>query len=581
MTAWTALDPSQLVPTGLQTAVTALTDALAHTLSDAAAALALPAFPSLPTPPDVSAQVTAAILDTIRAVLAGGRLHALLVPVAKTLPPRRVAGLPPTLQDLQVSLDQVLGPADTTAAQAYADLTTRTGGNAGFYTAFADALLDVADPNRPQYDHQSDAVVAVVILAGSPRFSAVAAAASMFDQLTASKGDGGALARIVPTPQNLRARAVGAPSAANLGVRLDWDPPQDSYASPYFPGLALQVARYAVIRSTNPRALSARTVLDLFATQALTVGLVAGAHRVIAIGNGKTTAYLDVDVTLDPAVPAYYAVAWETTVTEQGADPTPLTFDRLSNVVKVDVAAPAPPAPTGRAPNWAATPSAIAAFPPLARTVERLLAETRFKLRPAQTATARLSTAMQLAAGASTRLAARATELLDDVQRLSANLARPMPSVYVTQLASASGGNAYLLAEIAKRLNDPTDASRPPFDAGEYVCGVCLVAGAARLADLAAVQAFFAALFGPATDANPLMGLLAAIDTAVTQAEASVFGPDLQPLPPGTTGIDPQTGRPVAPATPAIAVDGTPVATASPDNPAAGDTNVTPVSALC
>jgi hypothetical protein len=578
MTAWSTVNPNQLLPDPLVNAVDVLTGVISSALEGAADALSLPSFPSLPSPLSAAAAVINTILDTIQELLKGGKIHTLVIPIAKTIPRQPAPALPPTLEDLQNALAVSLGPTDTTAADAYANMIQRTGGNAGFYSAFAESLMDPADPNRPQYDEQTDAVAMAVLLVGAPRYAEITSAASMLDQLTLPRSGNGTAARTVPIPQNMRARVVGSSTAPSVGVRLDWDVPQQTYTSPYFPGVSTSVNRYAVIRSTDPKAQSARSVLDFFPTQALTEGMTNGLNKVISIGSGRGAAFLDTE-TLKPDVPVYYCVAWENTTTENGTAST-LPFDRISNVVKAEVKAPPPPQ-TGRSPDWVATGSAIEAFPPLARAAQTLIEETRVLVTSSGTSpTSRLSDAMKLTTDAAARLSARATELLNDVTRLSTSLSRPIPSLYVTQMSSASGGNAFLMKELAKRLGDTSDPTRPPFDNGEYVCGVCFVAGAPRLADLAATIAFFDALFGSADAANPLMGLLDAIDTAVTQAEAAVFGPDMQPLPPGTV-VDPTTGKPLAPSTPVIAADGAAVATESPANPNAGDTNVTPPSELC
>jgi len=579
VTAWNTVDPNDLLPQPLVAAVSSLTDVITSALESASGALSLPSFPSLPSPPSTAAVVIETILKTLESLLKGGRIHTLVVPIAKTIPRRPAPALPPTLGDLEASLALTLGPSDTVAADAYANMVAKTGGNAGFYNAFAESLMDPADPNRPQYDNQSDAVAMTVLLIGAPRYSSITAAASMLDQLTLPKSGNGTAARTVPVPQNVRTRVVGSSAAPSIGVRIDWDVPPTVFSSPYFPGVATTVRRYAVIRSTSPKAQSARSVLDFFSTQTLTEGMANDKSKVIAIGAGRNSAFLDTDAPLDPKVPVYYCVAWENTVNEAGSSAV-LPFDRVSNVAKIEVKAPTPPQ-TGKSPDWVATESAIAAFPPLARAAQTLIEETRVILASSGgTSKSRLSGAMKLAASASDRLSARATELLNDVTQLSTALSRPIPSLYVTQMSSGTGGNAFLLKELAKRLGDRSDSTRPPFDNGEYVCGVCFVAGASRLADLAATIAFFEALFGPATAANPLMGLLAAIDTAVTQAEAAVFGPDMQPLPPGTV-VDPITGKPPATSTVTVADSGTPVSTESPENPNAGDTNVTPTSELC
>lgn len=580
MTAWNTANPNDLLPEALVTAVSTITDTITGALESAASALSLPSFPSLPSPPSTAAAVINAVLNTLESLLEGGRIHTLVVPIAKTVPRQPAPALPPTLEDLENTLALTLGPSDTIAADAYANMIAKTGGNAGFYNAFAESLMDPADPNRPQYDNQSDAVAMTVLLIGAPRYSSITSAASMLDQLTLPKSGNGTAARTVPIPQNVRARVVGSSTAPSIGVRIDWDVPPTVFSSPYFPGVSTTVRNYAVIRSTDPRAQSARSVLDFFSTQTLTEGMTNGKNKVIAVGAGRNSAYLDTDASLDPKIPVYYCVAWENNVNEAGSSAV-LPFDRVSNVAKVEVKAPTPPQ-TGKSPDWVATESAIEAFPPIARAAQTLIEETRVLLASAGgTSTGRLGDAMKLASSASQRLSARATELLNDVTQLSTALSRPIPSLYVTQMSSGTGGNAFLLKELAKRLGDRSDATRPPFDNGEYVCGVCFVAGAPRLADLEATIAFFGALFGPADAANPLMGLLAAIDIAVTQAETSVFGPDMQPLPVGTV-VNPITGKPPATTSSVTISDaGTPVETDSPANPNAGDTNVTPTSELC
>lgn len=356
---------------------------------------------------------------------------------------------------------------------------------------------------------------------------------------------------------------------------MDWDAPLPFITLRYFPGVKFTVKRYAVIRSTNKKATSATTVLDFFSTQKLTEGMTLGDHKVIAIGTGKNSAFLDADAHLNPNVPHFYCVAWEVEVNENGKTTT-LPFDKVSNVVKIVAKAPTPPQ-TGQAPDWDATDSAISAFPDLQKAALRMIEETRILLKPTESPADKLAAAVKLASSEAQRVAARATELIDDVKRLSDALSRPMPSLHITNMTSAKGGNAFLMSELAKRLNDTSDPTRPAFDNGEYVCGVCFVAGAPRLADLAAIIAFFDVLFGPATPANPLLGVLAAIDTLVTQVETAVFNPNMTQIPPGT--VTTITGA--TPATPVIANDGTPVTTNDPANPNQGDTNLTPISELC
>lgn len=580
MTAWTTVNASQIVPAGLVSAINTMAGLLETALTALKTSADLGSrIPPLPSLPSGTATVVNAILDSIQGLLKAGRIHMLVIPIAKTVPRPTPPLIPPTLEDLQATMEITLGPTTQVASDAYADIVARSGGNAGFYAAFAESLMDLQDPNRPQYEAQHDAVMMTTLLVGAPSFASIVSAASTIEMLVRPKGSAGSMtARTVPIPQNLRARPVAAVTGKSVGVRLDWDPPLDAFQARYFPGVTITVKRYAVIRSTSAKIQSARSVLDLFSTQSLVEGLSEGDHKVVAVGSGLNAAYLDDGAAL--SITYYYAVAWECAIVESDATAV-LPFDRLSNVTKVDVKTP-PPAQTGTSPDWVATGSAIEAFPSLATAAQRLIEEARVLLAPSSSPKQRLADALKLMTDTSARVSARSSDLLADVKRLSAALSRTIPSLHVTQMVSASGGNAYLLAELAARLNDPTDPTRPPFDHGEYVCGVCFVAGASRLADLAAAIAFFDALFGPATASNPLLGVLTAIDTLVTQAETVVFQPDMTPVAPGLTStVDPLTGLPPVPTTPVIADDGVPVASTDPANPEAGDTNITPLSDLC
>ena len=597
MGAWHPFDLNQLFPQSVSGAVEGLGSVVSTLVAELNATLAV-ASPgtSPPSGPDPVSIAAKALVSVVDGLLHAGKLHVLFVPIAKTLPTLKPPPLPPTLDDVQASLEIDLGPNQPVADAAYARLTKGVGGNAGFYSAFAQSLLDGFDPNRPQYLRQSDAVVMSVVLVGESVFSGIAQAASVLDTAFGAPPDSGLAARTVPIPQGVAAKPIGVPAASRIGVKLTWDPPQPPYKSPYFPGVSTGVQQYAVIRSTDPRAAEARTVLDFFSTQTLKEGLTGGAanqHVVVGVGSGKNSAFFDDDATLDASTAYYYCVAWQVSVNEGGTI-TQLPFDRVSNVVKVSPRAPAP-AQTGTAPNWTAVGSAVDVVPSLAAAVERLLAQVGSLSSKGPSPTDRLKSAVATTADGVKRLSARAADLVDLATRVTASFGRTIPALYATTFSSSHGGNAFLLSELSKRLGDVSDPTRPPFDHGEYVCGICFVAGAPRFADLATIIAFLEALFGPATAANPLMGILAAIDTAITQAETTLFGPNLRPLvrnadgtvtlQDGTTAapadVDPKTGGRVPPSKPVIAADGTPVPTDDPANSNAGDTNIVPIDSLC
>lgn len=578
MSSWEVINPNALLPGGIAEGAAALVAgvrALAATLDTLT--LALPVVPPTPNP---GTAVAAALVRAVTQLLDGSRVHVLVVPIAKISGRPASAALPSTVQDLEAMMDVSLGARDAARDDAYAGLLHRTGGSAGFYASFAEALMDPNDLNRPAYDHQQDAVTMTTLMVGAASYvSMVSAVTALETLLRPSGGNGGLIARTHPTPQGLRARTVATSSGQGIGVRIDWEAPKAVYQPGAFPGLVFKVTRFALIRTTDKRILDARRVLDLFPTPALTEGMVQGPYQVVDVGTGANTAAFDTPD--DLMVPTYYTCAWEVTVREHGRE-TVLPFDRLSNVVKVVPRAPTV-RPTGRAPNWHATPSPLGVFPVVARTAQRLIAQADVFLTGGRTPDDRVAQGAAQLQAVSAQVAASAEVLVEQVTRLAAALARAAPSLYVTQMSSATGGNAYLLTELARRLGDRTDPTRPPFDGAEYVCGVCLVAGAPRLADLEATMGLLGTLFGAPDAANPLLGVLDAIDTLVLQAEAAVLGPDLRPLPPGTPSADvnPATGLPARPATPTFADDGTPITGDAPTNPAAGATGRVALVDLC
>jgi hypothetical protein len=581
MTQWSVINANQLVPADLVSAVKGaarLADGAIQSVRDAIDGVA--SVPAIPDVPSAAAVAATALVSALGALVAGTKAHVILIPIAKVVPDQAPPRAPATVDDLQAWLDIRLGPA-TGTAEAYQALVSGTGGNSGFYRAFIESLFDVGDPNRPQFVNQSDAVTMTVIMAGAASYGTAAQAASVLDQLVRPRGTvGGAGARVIPVPQNVVARPVATASGGRIAVQVSWDPPATVITLPYFPGLSIAVRRYAVIRMTRASGPSARSVLDLFATQDLSEGLTSDGATVIAVGSGLNSRFLDPDPPSDPSSPLYYCVAWETDVAEPSGTVT-MPFDQVSGVAKVSASSP-PPTHTGSPPDWSAVGAAVDAFPALSATVQRVLAQIGSLVDGTPSPTTRLSSALKTSADMADRLSARARDLLADVDRLQASLSRPLPSLHAIQLTSGTGGNAFLAAELARHLGDLSDAARPPFDSGEYVCGMCVVAGAPRLADLAPVISLLGSLVGPAEPENPLLSVLSAIDTVVTQAEAAVFGPGMRPtVPPPGTAIDPLTGRPAASSTPVISVGGVPVGSADPGNPDQGSTNVKPLSELC
>lgn len=554
---------------------------------------------------DILGTVVNALVDTVQGLLQAGKIHALFVPIPKHFPqagqPSTVA---PTLDDVALELGFDFQQAGITfssgANSAYTDLIGNRGGNASFFRTFAESLNDLFDLNRPQYFSPGDAVAMTVLLCGAPSFSELVGIAASFNRLFKPQANSDLTARMVPVPQNLRASVIGLPTAKTIGVRLDWGTPLVAYSSPYFPAVTTRVKKYAVIRCTDPRvASSAQSVLDFFSTRDLKEGLTsddaAKVSKVIAVGSGSNASYVDHDDTLDKNHTYYYCVAWQVEVEENGKT-TALGFDRVSNVAKTRVRS-APPG-VSTPPDWAAYGSMLDLVPELSVQVNILLQQIK-ALADRQTGGAggSVTSALTLIEKNIDEFAKRLDDLNARVKRFNAVVAEPLPALYSTTITGV-GGNAFLLGELAARLHDSTDSTRPPYDDNEYVLGICLVAGGPRIPDIQPVIDFLNSLFQPPAAKSPVFNALAAVGAAVAAQEQFVFGPTMTPYPNNPDGtvqipagtllpdgtvvpeggiavdpatIDKNTGLPTVVPQPVIADDGTPVAGLNPKSPYTGD----------
>lgn len=607
MSNWQSVDLSRIVPPQVPQVISQVTSVIDQflTLYKQSIAVAKQYQNSLNSgDTDVLGSAIKALTDVIEGLLQAGKVHALFVPIPKQFPSVSTASVvAPTLADFALELgytfEQTQALLASGANQAYSTLTTKTGGNAAFFKAFVESLNDVYDADRPQYTSAGDAVTMTVLMVGAASFSGLIDVAASFNRLFRPRGNSDLTSRMVPVPQNLRAKVIALPKATSIGVRLDWSPPQFVYDSPYFPGVTVKVKKYAVIRSTSPKvAASAQSVLDFFSTRDLKEGLTsddkAQSSKVIAVGSGTNSSYIDND-DLDGSQSYFYCVAWQTEVTENGKT-TALNFDRVSNVVKTRVRS----APPGQAipPDWLAYGSMVDLVPELSVQIRTLLEQVK-ALGDRQTggASGSVSSALNLIEKNIDQFATRLDDLNAQVKRFSAIVSEPLPGLYSTTITGV-GGNAFLVSELSRRLNDTSDAGRPPYDSNEYVMGVCIVGGGPRLPDIQPIVNFLSALFQPAADESPVLKALRAIDAVVDTQEQYTFGPNLRALPNNPDGtvqipagttlpdgtvvpeggmavdpatIDPATGLPKVTPKPVIGEDGVPVDAHDPNNPYTGD----------
>lgn len=595
---WTALKGSDIVPPNLLASFELGTKAYQTYLSLLQTAIELSRLAQStlnPEAPNVLQAVVQNIVDVVEGFLQTGKVHVLFIPLGKIYPTVIDSELPSSLGDMAeffgVSQEAITRNVPLNAARAYSNALKGNGGNAGFLKTFVESLIDELDPNRPQYTNEKDAVAMQVILVGANSFGAAADAAAGLNRIFKPKSNKDLASNQLPIPQDLKAKVIGVPSDTRIGVRLDWETPPAKFSSRFFPGTYTRVKRVAVIRSTDPRVRSKASVLDLFTTQTLTEGLESTDsnkfHKVIGIASGATTTWID-NEELDAAKVYYYTLAWELESAEDGTLTTH-KFDKISSVVKTQVRKTTD-TDAGNPPNWQSEEAPLDAIPGLAQQSKVLLERLKAQTTRANGPKALLSSALATLATNLERQAKQIEDITSQMNTLKAAISIPLPQLYTTSITGV-GGNAMLVAELAARLFDPDDNSRPPFDNGQYVLGVCIVAGGPRAPDLSVVTALMNDLFDAPTPDNPLADAITSLESAVAAEETRVFGPNMQPLPMNPDGtvetvdgpvapdqINPDTGKPFPPSRPVIAVDGEPITTMDPDNPNAGDTDASSCS---
>ena len=610
---WNSLELNNLIPTDALDAMSSVTSLIKQYISIADVGIStakMYAHLMSLDATDILGTLVTTIKDAIEGLLQAGKIHALFVPIPKRFPEdpsMNRSAFPATLADLVYSLgydagavSQVFTPESEKVFQALR--ANQAGGNGAFYNTIVSSLYDAQDLDRPQYLHSTDWVAASVFMIGAPSLATILDAATAFSSIF--RPTTSFASRIVPIPQNVRTSVISVPNATRMGVQIEWDAPKVTFNTPYFPTSNMAVHRYAVIRTTLKTAPNAKNILDFFTARELSQGLMSGPNgetTVIAVGTGLNSVCID-DSALDNTKTYYYCVAWEVEVTENGKR-TVLPWDLVSSVRKVTMRR-LPPNTKGTPPDWKSYGSLIDVVPNFSTVIKGMLAQvaTVGERAPGGAASAALDGLDTLQKNLAT-LSSKLDLVLSKMDQLRAAFKSPIPSIYETHFHGV-GGNSYFLSELAARLGDTSDTSRPPFDSNEYVIGVVLLVGGLRLPDIQPYLNMQNLIFSPAASSgpDPVYTALDQIDALVTLQEQRVFGQDLvhpiltpdgQPLDPsaplGTVlnprtidpltgltlpGIDPMTGLPAVPAPlPVIGEDGTPQLSSSPSNPSAGFTN--------
>lgn len=447
------------------------------------------------------------------------------------------------------------------------------GGNHGFLRSVADSIFDQDDPNRPT-DGDDVAMFAHVWMVGASDILGILDALLTLEGLfgISLKGKSFVPRTINRTPQDLRLKPIVAPSG-KVGVMLEWKNPPAEQLHPEFSELRMRLHEVAVIRSTDDEVMKAKNWTDIFGDQQPGVftdddDSDRELKDVLSSSNSLSTAilqyrydgdrdsYLD-DSDLQRDTDYYYAVAYRYAIElpegVSGISNATIVdgfyvtdYKLLSSVQSVRFAKEIAESGGGIQPDWITSPNLLSMIPDLqfyVLVLQDYVKSIADKLTGTNSA---LLAYIQFLESEITRYEQLVSKISNRIQKLLGLLKTPEAGIYTTSIALGSGGSVEFVRELAQRLFDEEDESKPPFTTGtEFVAGLVFLAEAPNLSQLEPVRTLIDLLFGipesiKSSFEEALDSLEEVIDSVTADDDDDTLGDDLQPGTPAATVEGPQ-----------------------------------------
>ena len=514
-----------------------------------------------------------AIIEEIEKLLKGlledTRLHGIIVPIHK-----QYFGLGANFPQTLLGIDGYDTIASATqlendgklnkSTQQYKDTNTdelvnfidnsqfAVGGNQGFYKTLAESLIDTGDLNRPTFP-DNFFVVGGCVLLGTRSFDVLTRFLALLNAFIHLGDRFDPLRGAIPTVQGLKALVIPinttltdgltAP-AGRIGVSLSWDLIPARINFPLYNDEEAIVDEIVVIRSTDPKFRQKFSWGEVFGSDipnnrdTLPVSS-SGRTKVLSRmkNDGFTVGYVDWDSTLTVGTVYYYTVALRLKIKGKH-----LPMGDFSNTVRVQFLRPVLSVGS-EPPDWLATPSFVQMFPILEEIVGfifLILEQLKVKSFTGPTILDQLIEIIAAIVKRGEQAVAILRELLDLMRSL---FNQDIGGLYATTITVDHGGMDAWTAELANRLSNRSDPSRPPFDEpADLVMGLVVVAGVPvpTAPDISAnvdtekaiLQALIELLFGsgkkshipgPTPPVNPFLAAIDSLEGVILEAEKIAF----------------------------------------------------------
>lgn len=375
---------------------------------------------------------------------------------------------------------------------------TAQGGNRGYYTTIVTSLNDPGDYAKPDFP-QNFAVAGVAVIFGSTSLTDIYKIVAIIGRIIDLGLSSDLTSRSRPVATGLKARVLPEPTEGKIGVQLDWDPVPPLLIKPLLSLEAAIITEIFVIRSTDSmlrerfswnKNFPTQPADDIHALPSTTTTRVIARLR----NDGFRARFVDTSSDLKVDTPYYYAIALRYKINGVFQP-----MSDLSNSVRVYYTQFPGGSRQGVPPDWFATPSLYQMFP-IVRTIVSKIELFVASVLNRTTSNNGVSNMIEQTIVLIEALIAEAERLLVEIKEITDLLQEiataDIGGIYATSIAVPTGGIFGWTSELARRLSNTQDTSRPPYDAQELVAGIVLVAGAPNFSELAAFVKQLKLFFG-------------------------------------------------------------------------------------
>ena len=466
----------------------------------------------------------------VNGVVSGSTVHAIAIPIQKqyygygvrALVEDRLREVTPTHAQMiedgaYPNLDPNSLPA--TLVSFVNTAITAVGGNQGFWRALSLSTQDQGDIQRPLFP-SNFAVAGACIMFGATDLESIQPNFSLFNSLVNIGERADLAAHTRPVLRGLTGAVIANTlTTGRLVIELAWVSVPPVVSFPLFSSEQFIVTEIFVLRSTDSSLREKFAWVDVFSRQPQDSQSDLQEENGVTVvarltNDGFVRGYTDTSSTLNVGSVYYYTTAVRYTLSG-----TAQPMSNFSNCVRVAIIQPVQTRGS-TPPDWVAYPTLAQLFPAL--TEVTALINTAFSnLRSRTVSNSGIGSMLNQTVSQLTQLVAQlrliATNLQSVNTRIGALSTTGTAATSSTVITVGSGGMNAWTAELARRLSDTSDSTRPAFDHAELVAGIVVVAGAPNITQLAATVALLESFFGSHSSSS----LVAAVASVEREAGAA------------------------------------------------------------